>query len=336
MKSSLMWQQLLTDLSLNEDKGDSSNLSVYPLTYQSLYCIDGVESEKFLQGQLSCDMREVAEGHSRLAAHCTPKGSMLSLMRVMHYQDTFMLRINNANSADAAQNLTKYMMFSKAELTDLSDQWFGFGIEGLNIDKVLCDFFGELPTATNQVIQLEGKLLVKVPGDRYELWLKSAQAKDFLEIAVITKSLVSCQHWLKQEITNNIPDIYPASSNCYIPQMCNLQALQGVSFRKGCYTGQEIITRLHFRGKLNKFLLCAKINSENLIEEIKIGSYVHCEAREKIGSVLQFITIDDVTYLQIVISFKHANDTLYLDNNAFIENIAQPYTLDPELFTRKD
>ncbi|MFT5707792.1 MAG: folate-binding protein YgfZ, partial [Oceanospirillaceae bacterium] len=316
MKNSLMWQQLLIDRSLSEGEGDSSNLSVYPLTYQSLYCIEGADNEKFLQGQLSCDMREVTEGHSRLAAHCTPKGSMLSLMRVMRYQDTFMLRINNANSSDAVQNLAKYMMFSKAEVTNLSDQWSGFGIEGSNIDKVLCDFFGELPTATNQVIQSEGKMLVKVPGERYELWLKSAQAKAFLEIALIAENLVSYRHWLKEEITNNIPDIYPSSSNCYIPQMCNLQALQGVSFRKGCYTGQEIITRLHFRGKLNKFLLCAKVKPENLTEDIEIGSHVHCKEREKIGNVLQFITINNVTYLQIVITFKYANDTLYLDNNA--------------------
>ena len=281
-------------------------------------------------------MREVVKEGSRLAAHCNPKGSMISLMRVLKIEDYFYLRLNRQSTASALSTLNKYIMFSKAQASDLQDQWLGFGIQGSAAAAMLQQHFLHLPTATNQVSSASDKLLVKVPGERYELWLKLEQAKSWLADTSIQAGLSSSDYWLQQEILSAIPDIYPQSSASYLPQMCNLQALDGVSFNKGCYTGQEIVTRLHFRGKLNKHLLTAKVNSTNLDNSIFIGSDIDCVERAKIAKVLQHVTIGKETFVQLVINVKYAAEPLFTEAGLALQTLPSPYELDPSLFVRKD
>ncbi|EPJ52700.1 MAG: hypothetical protein OFPI_13020 [Osedax symbiont Rs2] len=332
-----IWQQFLsaTQLQISTEQ-PCKKLSIHPLDYQSLIQIKGPDSEDFLQGQLSCDMREVVEEGSRLAAHCNPKGSMISLMRALKAEDCFCLRLNNQNIDTALSTLNKYIMFSKAQALDMQDQWLGFGVQGSDAAAMLQRHFLQPPTSTNQVSSSADKLLVKVPGERYELWLKPEQAKKWLEDKGMQASLSSSDYWLQQEILSAIPDIYPQSSTSYLPQMCNLQALDGVSFKKGCYTGQEIITRLHFRGKLNKYLLTARLSSANVDNSIIIGSDIDCAQRAKIAKVLQHVTVGSETFVQLVINVKYAAEPLFTEAGLALETLPSPYELDPSLFVRKD
>jgi len=337
MNKSTIWQQLLTTARFKiTTEQPSTSLSIHPLDYQSLIQVKGVDSEKFLQGQLSCDMREVVEDGSRLAAHCNPKGSMISLMRVIKATDSFCLRLNNQSIDTALSTLNKYIMFSKAQTSDLQDQWIGFGIQGGDAAAMLQQYFLQLPKADNQVFISSDELLVKVPGERYELWLKHERAVNWLADKKVQEHLSSSDHWLQQEIINAIPDIYPPSSTTYLPQMCNLQALDGVSFKKGCYTGQEIVTRLHFRGKLNKHLLTAKLTSDNEDRSIVIGSDIDCAQRAKIAKVLQHVTIGNQTFVQLVINVKYATEPLFSEAGLALKTLPSPYDLDPSLFVRKD
>ncbi|MCJ8297934.1 MAG: hypothetical protein MJK13_03220 [Pseudomonadales bacterium] len=226
-------------------------------------------------------------------------------------------------------------MFSKAQASDLQ-QWFGFGIQGSAADSLLQQHFLQLPATTDQVIASSDKFLIKVPGDRYELWLKPEQAESWLADNIVAANLVSSDHWLKQEILSAIPDIYPQSSCSYLPQMCNLQALGGVSFNKGCYTGQEIVTRLHFRGKLNKHLLTAKLNFDNMDNSIFIGCDIDSADRAKIAKVLQCVTIKNETFVQLVINVKYAAEALFSETGLALQTLPNPYDLDPSLFVRKD
>jgi len=336
MKSSENWQVLLAAIPAPNTK-PSLDLKVHicPLDYQAIFAINGADCEKFLQGQLTCDMREVSIKGSSLAAHCNPKGSMLSTMRVITFNNGYLLKTNTENFEQSILLLNKYMMFSKAQSTDLSGEWVGFGIYGEQAYAFLDTEFTGIPHTENQVVEFENSLIIKIPGQRYEVWMSFAEAKLWLAKTQVQQALLSSQYWHKQDIVNAIADIYPASSGEYIPQMCNFQAIGAVSFQKGCYTGQEIITRLHFRGKLNKQLVIAKFKTTSSSTPPAIGQSVINDQQKKIGKVLQSCITDDDCYLQIIVNHKDVEQQMFLDNNIELQAIPLPYTLDEALFIRK-
>ena len=156
-------------------------LSITPLTHLGLFSVIGPDAEKFLQGQISCDMRDISNGFSRLASHNNVKGSMISLSRVMPAEGGFWLRTNRQILSNALTALNKYMMFSKADGKDISDTVVGLGIQGSDAASALAALGNELPAETDQFVTLDGGVLVKVAGERYELWLEQAQAEAALE-----------------------------------------------------------------------------------------------------------------------------------------------------------
>jgi folate-binding protein YgfZ len=340
MTSQSTWQSLLKPLSLAKTDTELTHtgIAIYPLDYQSAFKVVGPDSQAFLQGQLSCDLKEVNIHGSRLAAHCTPKGSMLSLMRVIKMSvDSYLIKTNSENLQNTIDNLNKYMMFSKAEAINISDQWLGFGLEGAKAEAFISEQCEQLcPTEINQTIITDDKIAIKVSPTRYEIWLKTAQVKQWLNEEDICQRINLSKYWLKQDITDAIPDIYPPNSSQFIPQMCNLQALHGISFNKGCYTGQEVITRLHFRGKLTKYLIIAKIERDLLQNDVTINDAVYSKEHKNVGKVLQSVDIEGVVYLQIIVNYKYSKEPLFFENDIAIQALPQPYELDVSLFTRKD
>jgi len=340
MTSQSTWQSLLKPLLLNDSACalDHTDLNIYPLDYQSAFKIVGPDSQSFLQGQLSCDMKEVSSQGSRLAAHCNPKGSMLSLMRVVKVNsDSFLIKTNNDNFQNTIDNLNKYMMFSKAEAVNVSHHWLGFGLDGDKAETfIFSQYQQKCPVNINETVTTDNVIVVKISATRYEVWLDITQAQQWLNDTEICKKIKPSKYWLKQDVKGAIPDIHPQNSSQFIPQMCNLQALQGVSFNKGCYTGQEVITRLHFRGKLTKYLISAKIKRDQLQNDVAINDSVHSIEHNNVGKVLQSVEVEGMVYLQIIVNYKYSKEPLYFDNNIAIQALPQPYELDASLFTRKD
>ena len=313
---------------------ETHQITISPLDKQALFQISGTDAEKFLQGQLSCDMKEVTQQGSRLGAHCNPKGSMHSILRVIKFNDSFLLRCNTENLNYAKDSLSKYMMFSKADCQDLSNTWQGIGISGQDTAKFVNQELGGITLETDQVATEHNFVITRVPGDRYEIWMPKDDLNKFLNALKTPINLSNSVSWYQQEIVQGIADIYPDTREQFIPQMCNLQALNGVSFKKGCYTGQEVITRLHFRGKLTKYLTIAKIETENA-KALKRGDSIFDSEGNKVANILQYCLKEDWLYLQLITNQKHADQAMFLSSKAALTTLDQPYTLDPNLFIRK-
>ena len=314
---------------------ETLQITISPLDRQALFQVSGTDAEKFLQGQLSCDMKEVSQLGSRLGAHCNPKGSMHSILRVIKFNDDFLLRCNTENLNYAKDNLSKYMMFSKADCKDLSDTWKGIGISGKDTSKFFNLELEGISLETDQVSIQQNLLIIKVPGERYELWMPKENLSRFLDGLKTPIDLSYSTSWYQEEIILGIADIYPQTREQFIPQMCNLQALNGVSFKKGCYTGQEVITRLHFRGKLTKYLTIAKVETAHATE-LERGDSIFDSEGNKIANILQHSTKEDWLYLQLITNQKYADQAMFLSSKAALTTLDQPYTLDPNLFIRKN
>lgn len=340
------WQSILETQQITVDSrgysqteaAANAELSITPLTHLGIFSVIGPDAEKFLQGQISCDLRDLEQGYSRLASHNNIKGSMISLCRVMPTEGGFWLRTNRQVQEQAQATLNKYMMFSKADSADISEQVVGLGIQGTAAAAALAELTTELPAETDQFVQLEGGVLVKVPGERYELWLEASQAEAALNTLLEKGSLSGSEAWLLSEIRQGIPSLTPDTLETFIPQMTNLQVFEGVSFRKGCYTGQEIITRLQHRGKLKRPMYRLSVTADQAPED---GIVLATDDRSSIGNIVCSAPSAAGEYEVLAVVLKDLFDDqdkplrIGSSEGPQLQRLDLPYELDPELFEAK-
>lgn len=189
--------------------------------------ISGSGAHKLLQGQLTCDVDQVSARGGIMGAHCNPQGRVISLFAITKMDDAFYLVMPRQLLDIAAQALKKYAPFYKAELADATDVYQILGVQ--NHD--------DLQQHAAAVIHLPE------PATRSILIMTSGQTASN-----------NSESWQLLDILDGIPSIYPATSGAFLPHDLNLPNLKAVSFTKGCYTGQEIIARMQYRGKPKKHL----------------------------------------------------------------------------------
>jgi folate-binding protein YgfZ len=312
---------------------------IVPLVHQRVLAIKGPDTEKFLQGQLTCDMRTVLSRGSALGAHCNIKGHMLSLFRAIRIsQEEVWLRMHHEIFDDAQANLKKYIIFSKAEANEISATVAGLGIAGPGAQALIERLFEQVPTEDNGVLSVSKGAVIRVPGDRFEIWMPQEALLELLKNLPIEVAFGATDHWILSEIDAAVPDVRTATQEAFIPQMVNLQALEGVSFNKGCYTGQEIVTRLQHRGVLKKPMYIAEV--ETTIQPLA-GDKICDASGNSVGDVVISAPSDpdqpNCYRLLAVINKKAADEEVLQlsQENSPLSLKALPYTLDPNLFTRK-
>jgi folate-binding protein YgfZ len=275
----------------------------------------------------------VNENGSRLGAHCTPKGSMIALYRLIKLKEGYLLHCPT-NLFDAGFSvLKKYIIFSKAEAKDQREAFAGLGLIGPGAESLMHKLFESIPTEVDRTVTQDGLIGVRLPGGRFEVWMNVEQSADVIKRLLDLAPFGSTNDWELSEIMSAIPDINIDSSEQYIPQMTNLQALKGISFKKGCYTGQEIVARLQHRGKLNKPMYLIEIDSDQIPS---IGTSLHTDNREHAGHILRAAKEENRIKALAVITKTEADEhTLRLEDGANVRILDLPYELDPELFVAK-
>ncbi|MEO4047468.1 folate-binding protein YgfZ [Pseudomonas sp. CAU 1711] len=223
-----------------------------PLDHEALLAVRGPDAAKFLQGQLTCNLNYLGANTSSLGARCTPKGRMTSSFRIVQDGDGYLLAMA-AELLDAQlSDLKKYAVFSKSALADESAAWARFGLAGG--DATLLALGLELPTQADAMARADDLIAIRLPGGRAELWAPRAQADDLRAQLATRLPEAPLNDWLLGQVRAGIGQVFGATRELFIPQMINLQALGGVSFKKGCYTGQEIVARMQYLGKLKRRL----------------------------------------------------------------------------------
>ncbi|MGJ7513868.1 YgfZ/GcvT domain-containing protein [Pseudomonas baetica] len=234
------------------------------LSHEGVLAVRGADAGKFLQGQLTCNLNYLSDSQASLGARCTQKGRMQSSFRILLEGDGVLLAMASELLEPQLADLKKYAVFSKSKLTDESAAWVRFGIE--QGDTALRSLGLELPADTDSVVRHDGLIAVRVSPDRAELWVAADQA-DTLKgklSALLTEG--DLNQWLLGQVRAGIGQVMPSTRELFIPQMLNLQAVGGVSFKKGCYTGQEIVARMQYLGKLKRRLYRVQLDASELPE----------------------------------------------------------------------
>jgi hypothetical protein len=215
------------------------------LQNQGLIQVQGPDAKTFLQGQLTCDLNTVTAQQSQLGAHCNLKGRMISLFRVMQWgPEHYMLSLPLTMVSSALQNLKKYAIFSKVTIDDQSQQFIKIGIAG--------------DQAPSTIATVNADYVLQYPDSslpRFEIYTTSALTPSF--------SKKDPLWWAQLDIQAGIPTVYPETIEMFLPHHVNLFALGGIGLEKGCYLGQEIIARMHYKGNIKKKLMYAMIMSSS-------------------------------------------------------------------------
>jgi len=223
-----------------------------------------VDASKFLQGQLTCNLDYLSDNRASLGARCTQKGRMQSSFRILLEGDGVLMAMATELLEPQLADLKKYAVFSKSKLTDESAAWVRFGLE--NADKTLIGLGLELPGDTDSVARHETLIAIRVSPGRAELWAPAEQAQALQARLGAELAEADLNPWLLGQVRAGIGQVMPTTRELFIPQMLNLQAVGGVSFKKGCYTGQEIVARMQYLGKLKRRLYRLQLDASELPE----------------------------------------------------------------------
>jgi tRNA-modifying protein YgfZ len=222
---------------------------------QGLIEINGPDSAKFLQGQVTCDVRELATKTSRLGAQCNIKGRMLLCFRALQTgSERIFLRVHTGLVEKGLATLGKYIVFSKAKLYDQSASYRYIGVAGPQSTEIIQNVFG-IAIPDKDAWEAAGEhVIIRLSENRYECWILATEAESLWNNISTMATPAGQNRWNLLNIRDGIGDIAPETYEAFTPQAINFQLVNGINFRKGCYTGQEIVARLHYRGTLKRHM----------------------------------------------------------------------------------
>ncbi|WP_025674787.1 tRNA-modifying protein YgfZ [Salinivibrio socompensis] len=240
------WYQTQAFKPAEQQPGDQTpELAIVALDNWALTKVSGDDTKSYLQGQLTCDIEHLGADQSTLAAHCDPKGKVWSVLRFFHFQDGLAMVQPASIEATQLQEVKKYAIFSKIAFDKVDCVLLG--VVGAQADQWVADHFG----SQGNVRQGKPGTAVMIEPHRWLLAIAPDAATTLVDQAHSFATLLSREYWDQYEIDAALPRIEAATSGEFIPQSLNLQALNAISFTKGCYTGQETVARAKYRG-INK------------------------------------------------------------------------------------
>jgi len=300
-----------------------------PLAHEGVLAVRGPDADKFLQGQLTCNLNYLKDGSSSLGARCTPKGRMVSSFRLVPDRDGFLLAMASELIEPQQAELKKFAAFSKSQLFDESNTWSRFGL--VDGDTVLNGLGLDLPPETSSVTRNGDLIAVRLEGGRAELWAPAEQSGTLHSRLLEQLPEAPLERWLLTQIRAGVGQVFGATRELFIPQMINLQAVGGVSFKKGCYSGQEIVARMQYLGKLKRRLYRLALDGSALPPPAtELFSPVHSTA---VGEVVLAAPAENDLELLAVLQEDAAEDgriTLGTPEGPALRLLDLPYELNHE------
>ena len=247
-----------------------SGLVFADLSHQGVISVHGADAGSFLQAQLSNDVSQLDDGsRSQLDAYCTPKGRMLGLMRVFRQGDGYYLRLPQDTLEAVLQRLRMYVLRAAVTLEDATDNFLRLGVSGAAAAEELQAVAGALPDGVDQAVHRGDLSILQVAGvqPRYEVYARSlAAARSLWDALNVRGAPVGEPAWRLLEILAGLPAVFASTAELFVPQMANLQLVNGVSFKKGCYPGQEIVARMQYLGTLKRRMYLGRIDADGRVE----------------------------------------------------------------------
>ncbi len=268
----------------------------------SAISIKGEEKSKYLQGQVTCDINNVSEHSLTYGAHCDAKGKVFSVFRLINRFSAHLLIQPNESISISLSELKKFGVFSKVEIKQTDTLCF-CALVGDNATTLLQQHFTQIPDNLTPVIQAGSTTLIYIAGLQTRYLLVDEAAMLEKTISNLSLPIYSQAVWNLLEISNAFPIMSEASCCEYVPQMLNLQAINAISFTKGCYLGQETVARMQYLGKNKRALFSLSTKLESPLQREDVIEKQLGDNWRKAGDILSSYQADDGTfYLQAILT----------------------------------
>jgi folate-binding protein YgfZ len=249
---------------------------MHTLTHLGLLRFSGADAITFLQGQVSNDTRPLSSGTPVLAAYSTPQGRVVAVLRLLPHSSGVLAVLPRDLADSTLERLRKYVMRSKVKIENVGAT---FAVIGLSRADASTLAGLPLPDASHAYVEQNGIGVTQVGHDAERLWLVGeASALEAVAPHVATRGAdpaasdttrtdsvatpsttaatdsAAENAWRLADIRAGFPQVYSATQEQFVAQMLNLDLIDGISFTKGCYTGQEIIARTQHLGRIKRRL----------------------------------------------------------------------------------
>jgi folate-binding protein YgfZ len=239
------------------DAGDGPEL--VDLSPLGLLRVEGPDAGRFMQGYATADITRLAPDRAAASALCTREGRTLATFRIWGPPEALTMRMHRALITPVRDLLARYIVFSKADLSETEDRVVGIGLMGDGADALVREVCGDEPEPDGVVTAPtdHGEITaIRARGEteRFELWMPVEDAPAVWTRLEAGARPVPYSRWLAQRIRAGFVELSPRTAGEYVPQMLNLQAVGSIAFDKGCYLGQEVVARMQYLGKVKKRL----------------------------------------------------------------------------------
>lgn len=224
--------------------------------------VSGEDSQSFLQNLLSNDLSEVTATRAQLSSLNSAKGRMLSGFIIWQEGDDYLLQLAHELTNTLHKKLSMYILRAKVKVTDISDEKIAMGIYGADADPILQSIFGDIPTHAYSCLTGELGCVVKIEESRFQIIAHPLQAEALWSAISLRAKPAGSPYWDWLNIRAGIPTILPQTQDLFVAQMINFDLIRGISFKKGCYPGQEIVARTHYLGKLKRRMYLAHLDTD--------------------------------------------------------------------------
>ena len=294
-----------------------------PLSGFAMLAVGGNDRHVFLHGQFINDLNLIEEPAAQISAWCNPKGQLITNFLIINTGIAYLLIFKEDLKDFVQKRLGMFVMRSDVTINDISDSSPLLGLANCN---GLASSNKSFPTDTGEVNAFDGLIVICHPdgSDRYLITGSIEALKQNVSKFKNSLTMAGSHIWNLLDILAGLPWVTSLTQEQYLPQMLNLDALKGLSYQKGCYPGQEVIARLHYRGEVKKRL--SLIQSE---QPLSIGDQLSSEqSNSMVGTIINSATHPDgLCYALAVIVLDKLNDKLIIDNQE-ITILELPYTIE--------
>jgi tRNA-modifying protein YgfZ len=216
------------------------------LTHLGVLRFSGADALPFLQGQISNDTQRLTENIPVFAAYSSPQGRVLALIYLLPHSSGVAAILPREILQPTLERMRKYILRAKVRIEDAGES------------LIVAGRVGAPPESNSGYAERDGIGMAPVGRDQNRFWIVGAPDKIDAAVGAASADATSAKHfeqaWRLADIRAGLPQVYTATSEAFIAQMLNLDLLDGISFSKGCYTGQEIIARTQHLGRIKRRL----------------------------------------------------------------------------------
>jgi folate-binding protein YgfZ len=228
------------------------------LSNNALLSITGDDATAFLHGQFTNDVESLPVGAAQWSGWCSAKGRLLATFLLVRREDGFLLLLPAEIAPAFAKRLSMFVLRSKVKIEDLSAQWARLALAGKTAAVIVARHFGFTPDALRSV-RHDVATCVALDAERFVILAPVEASPALWEKLALNATPAGPDAWALSMIDAGIPVIVAATQEAFVPQMANFELVGGVSFKKGCYPGQEIVARTQYRGILKRRMARAHI-----------------------------------------------------------------------------